>query len=162
MWVRTASARDLPAISQLLGTVWHQTYDGIYGAERVSEITASWHAVSALERQLKAPSSEFLVADDGKTISGMAYARQDAASVCKIHQLYVLEKFQGKGVGKLLLDEIEESFFDVREFSLEVDEKNDAAIGFYEYCGFKLTGKTENCGEADSRIPALMYSKIRG
>ena len=42
MWVRTASKRDLPAISRLLGETWHATYDAIYGAERVGEITGEW------------------------------------------------------------------------------------------------------------------------
>ena len=39
MFVRTASARDLPAIRALLVATWHDTYDGIYGVERVTAIT---------------------------------------------------------------------------------------------------------------------------
>lgn len=161
MWVRTASKRDIPAISKLLGVVWHHTYDEIYGAEKVSGITSDWHNDSALERNLGLPSSEFLVADDGKDIAGMAYARQINDTQVKLAQLYVLPDFQGKGVGKLLLNEIEESFFEAREITLEVEEKNVEAIQFYEKNGFMKTGKTDNCGQNGSGIPAMIYTKTR-
>ena len=161
MWIRTASKRDIVAISRLLGVVWHDTYDGIYGADKVGEITRRWHSHEALEKKLTAPASEFLVADDGNTIAAMAYASQIGDKKAKLHQLYVLPQFQGGGVGKLLLDEIEESFFDVGEFVLEVEEQNRSAIRFYEKHGFHQSGKSEDCGAMEAAIPALIFSKKR-
>ena len=161
MWVRTASKRDIPAVSKLLGVVWHHTYDEIYGVERVKEITRDWHNSRALERKLGLPSSEFLVADDGNGIAGMAFARQTSETRVKLSQLYVLPRMQGKGAGKLLLGEIEDSFFETREFVLEVEEKNTSAIRFYEKHGFVLSGRTDNCGQKSSGIAALIYSKTR-
>ena len=161
MWVRTASRRDLEAVSKLLGTVWHHTYDAIYGADRVEEITAQWHSLSALEKNLAAPASEFLVADDGEIIAGVAFASQVTESEVKLHQLYVLPQFHGKGIGKMLLEEVEESFFEAREFTLEVEVQNAAAISFYEKNGFVKTGEIDNCGKPDSGIPALIYTKTR-
>ncbi|MCF6322561.1 MAG: GNAT family N-acetyltransferase [Rhizobiaceae bacterium] len=159
MWVRTASRRDIAAISKLLGEVWHSTYDGIYGPERVTEITSKWHNVNALEKQLTRPASEFLVADDGEVIAGMAFGSQIDDKHAKLHQLYVLGQYQGRGVGKMLLDEIEESFFEAKEIVLEVEEQNVGAVSFYKKNGFKQTGKTSNCGEKDSGIAALVFSK---
>ena len=34
-FVRSASARDLQAVSALLDEAWHAAYDGLYGVERV-------------------------------------------------------------------------------------------------------------------------------
>jgi ribosomal protein S18 acetylase RimI-like enzyme len=161
MWVRTASKRDLATVSELLGKVWHATYGDIYGAGRVSEITAEWHSLAALEKQLKAPNSEFLLADDGTAIAGMAYAAQISATEVKLHQLYVLPGHQGRGVGKMLLEELGESFFDVPTMVLEVEEKNTGATGFYQKHGFHQTGTVSNCGKKDSGIPALVFSKSR-
>lgn len=161
MWVRTATKRDLPAIKDLLAATWHATYDEIYGADRVSIITAEWHSIAALEKQLAAPRSEFLVADDGKVIAGMAYARQISDQEVKLSQLYISPKFQGNGVGKMLLEEVEDSFFEVPIFVLEVEEQNSLARAFYEQQGFKLTGSTKNCGEQSSGIPAIIYTKQR-
>ncbi len=161
MWVRTATKRDLPAIKDLLVATWHATYDAIYGVGRVSEITADWHSLQALEKQLAAPRSEFLVADDGKHIAGMAYARQISDQEVKLNQLYLLPKFQARGIGKMLLEEIEESFFDMPKFSLEVEEKNAGAVAFYLKHGFLQSGTIENCGAADSGIAALTMTKTR-
>ena len=40
VFVRTASERDLPAISALLAETWHATYDGLYGAAGVTDYRA--------------------------------------------------------------------------------------------------------------------------
>ncbi|TGP80662.1 GNAT family N-acetyltransferase, partial [bacterium M00.F.Ca.ET.221.01.1.1] len=74
MFVRTAGDRDLAAVRALLVETWHATYDAIYGAERVTEITNEWHSIASLKARLVKPSSEFLVADGGKRIGGMAFA----------------------------------------------------------------------------------------
>ena len=74
MFVRTAGEADLSAVSTLLGVVWHDTYDGLYGAELVDRITRGHHSVAELTKQMQRPRSEFLLADDGKAIAGVAFA----------------------------------------------------------------------------------------
>jgi GNAT superfamily N-acetyltransferase len=129
MFVRTAGERDLEAIRALLVETWHATYDGIYGAAKVTEITDDWHSIASLRRRLSRPNSEFLVADDGKRIGGMSFAEVDeAGSTVTLKQLYVLPAFQGRGIGSMLLDEVIESFAEAKLMRLEVEEANDKAI----------------------------------
>ena len=161
MWVRTASARDIEQISLLLNQVWHHTYDLIYGPQKIDEITQKWHASDQLRLKLAAHDSEFLVADDGTKIAGVASASITKLNQVKLHQLYILPEFQGRGVGRLLLEEIEGSFIDAREIFLEVEEKNTAAIRFYQKHGFREGGNTTECGEKGSGIPALIFTKSR-
>ena len=158
IWVRTASRRDLPDVRNILVETWHATYDEIYGVERVSEICDSWHTVKSLEENLDRPNSEFLVADDGTQLCGMAYASQ-AGKVIKLHQLYVLPEFHGRKAGLQLLIEIENSFMDCNEISLEVEENNLKAVAFYTAYGFSKSGTTTDCGQQGSGIPALILSK---
>jgi ribosomal protein S18 acetylase RimI-like enzyme len=163
MFVRTASERDLKAVRDLLVETWHATYDAIYGPERVAAITDDWHSIASLKRRLEQPNAEFLVADDGKQLGGMAYAAVDAAGASvMIHQLYVSPAFQGRGIGGMLLDEIVESFPDATVFRLEVEEANVKAIGFYASQGFVQSGRTANCGAEQSGIPALIFERRRG
>jgi ribosomal protein S18 acetylase RimI-like enzyme len=158
MFVRTAGERDLEAIRALLVETWHATYDGIYGAAKVTEITDDWHSIASLRRRLSRPNSEFLVADDGKRIGGMSFAEADeAGSTVTLKQLYVLPAFQGRGIGSMLLDEVIESFAEAKLMRLEVEEANDKAIAFYVAQGFARTGRTANCGDQSSGIPALVY-----
>ncbi|MBX3566932.1 MAG: GNAT family N-acetyltransferase [Rhizobiaceae bacterium] len=158
MFVRTAGERDLAGIKALLAETWHATYDALYGAEEVEKITAAWHSPDALKRQLTAPNSEFLVADDGSAICGVAYGVVDG-DIVTLRQLYVKPALQGRGIGGMLLDEIESAFPEGRRLRLEVDEANDKAIAFYLAQGFAKVGTTQNCGQAQSGIPAAIYER---
>ncbi|TKB80701.1 MAG: GNAT family N-acetyltransferase, partial [Mesorhizobium sp.] len=100
MFVRTASERDLAAVRALLVETWHATYDAIYGAARVTEITDEWHSIAALKARLTRPNSEFLLADDGKSIGGMAFAAATTdPGIVMLNQLYVHPAWQRQGIG---------------------------------------------------------------
>ncbi|MBB6466634.1 GNAT family N-acetyltransferase [Aminobacter carboxidus] len=163
MFVRTASERDLETIKALLAETWHATYDAIYGVERVDEITAEWHSLASLKARLTRPNSEFLVADDGKKIAGMAFAAATSdGKVLVLHQLYIRPGNQRAGVGRLLLDEVEQSFPEARTMRVEVEEANAPALVFYAASGFVRAGETANCGAEQSGIPALILEKKLG
>lgn len=157
-FVRTASDRDIPFVRDILIETWHSTYDEIYGVEKVNEITSRWHTLERLEAMRHQPNSEFLVADNGEVVGGMAFASQTEKTI-SLHQLYVHPDYHGGKTGLHLLIEVENSFLDVETISLEVEDKNEKAIGFYKKYGFAIVGKTENCGEQGSGIPALIMEK---
>ena len=159
-FIRSASQADLVKVSALLGRSWHVTYDALYGAEKVSEITGSWHSVEALKRRLVQPGAEFVVADDGKTIGGMAYAAmdKDEKDVVVLHQLYVEPDLMGQGIGRDLFAEIETCFPAAKRMRLEVEPKNARAMRFYAGLGFTEIGWTKNCG-GQSDIPAVIMEK---
>lgn len=141
MFVRTASKQDLEAVRALLVATWHDTYDSIYGAEAVTKITNEWHSIQALSQYLKQPASEFLVADDGKRIGGVAFASTvDSGRTVQLFQLYVLPALQGQGIGGLLLDEVEGCFPEADKIRLEVAEENKKAVDFYFSQGFSKVG----------------------
>lgn len=158
-FIRTASERDLPAVRELLGVCWHATYDGIYGAERVSVITAEWHSMASLKARLAKPYSEFIVAEGGTGLDGMAYASQSDPGFVMLHQLYLLPQAQGRGLGAEMLAEIEAAFPDAKAIRLEVEAANENAVGFYARRGFVTVSRTENCGKDQSGIAALVMQK---
>ncbi|MER8369750.1 GNAT family N-acetyltransferase [Mesorhizobium sp. M0306] len=162
MFVRTAGERDLAAVRALLIETWHATYDAIYGAARVTEITDEWHSIAALKARLTRPNSEFLLADDGKSIGGMAFAAATTdPGIVMLNQLYVHPAWQRQGIGQALLDEIEASFPEARTLRVEVEEANAPAIAFYRSRGFLPAGNTADCGGA-SGLPALVLEKAIG
>ena len=138
MFVRTASERDLAGISALLAETWHATYDEIYGTDGVNAISERWHSIAWLRQMLLRVRSEFIVADSGEHLAGVAYAviNETDPGVVELHELDVRPGMQGRGVGGMLLQEVEGSFFECRLMRLEVEEKNDRAMGFYKANGF--------------------------
>lgn len=160
-FVRSASEADLPGVAALLSRSWHATYDAIYGVEKVAGIIASWHSPEALGRRLARPESEFVVADDGSRIGGMAYAAmdKDESDVVFLHQLYVEPDLVGQGIGRDLFAEVETCFPAARRMRLEVEPKNERAVRFYAGLGLREVGLTRNCGAEQSGIPAIIMEK---
>lgn len=154
MFVRTAGERDLAAVRTLLVETWHATYDAIYGAAKVTEITDEWHSIASLRSRLTRPNSEFLVADDGKRIGGMAFAAATAdAKIILLNQLYVHPDCQRRGIGQALLDEVEASFPEARTLRVEVEEANGGAIAFYRRKG--------SCLSVPRRSPVIPQGRRR-
>ncbi|MER9439220.1 GNAT family N-acetyltransferase [Mesorhizobium sp. M0618] len=162
MFVRTAGERDLAAVRTLLVETWHATYDAIYGAAKVAEITDEWHSIASLRSRLTRPNSEFLVADDGKRIGGMAFAAATAdAKIILLNQLYVHPDCQRRGIGQALLDEVEASFPQARVLRVEIEEANAGAIAFYRSKGFLPVSAAEESRDT-SRPTTLSFEKPLG
>ena len=159
VFIRSANANDLPAVEKLLRAARHAAYDSIHGAEKIEAISRSWHNQAALKANLDKPWSEFLLADTGETIVGMAYASQTSEEFVLLHQLYVDPAITGQGIGAQLLEECFESFPEAKAFRLEVDEQNPRAVSFYGRFGFRETGRTANCGREGSGMPAIIMEK---
>jgi ribosomal protein S18 acetylase RimI-like enzyme len=161
MFIRTASERDLASIRALLVETWHAAYDAIYGAQRVSEIIDDRHSIASLKTCLAKLSSEFLVADDGKEIGGMAFASADASGkTVTLHQLCVSPKHQGRGIGGLLLDEVIDSFPDAGLIRLEVEPANLQAVAFYEANGFVAAGLTPDRSSGAETAALIMERRL--
>ena len=160
-FVRTASERDLAKVSALLGETWHATYDALYGAAKVDELTGKWHSVPALKARLARKNAEFVVADNGRDIGGMGYAAMSETlkKGVVLHQLYVHPSFQRQGIGREMFAELETCFPDAEFMQLEVEPRNEAALSFYEAHGFRKIGETANCGDGQSGIAAIVMEK---
>ena len=157
-FVRSAASHDVPAIQDVLATTWRETYTPYYGAAKVEEIIASWHSAAAIVKNISKPNGEYLVADDGTQIGGVAFASIDGKTIC-LHQLYVQPHLQRQGIGQMLFAEIETCFMDADAITLEVEPKNQDAIAFYEAHGFVRGDMVANCGKANSGIPAREMTK---
>lgn len=150
---------DLKAVQTLLRRAWHASYDGIHGAEKIAAIAADWHSLANLAANLKKPWSEFLLADSGGGLAGMAYASQSSEDYVVLHQLYVDPARTGEGIGAALLDECFEAFPEAKAFRLEVDAQNPGAKRFYERHGFREISRTDNCGKDGSGMAAIVMER---
>lgn len=163
-FVRTASERDLAKVSALLAETWHATYDALYGAEKVREITAHWHSVPMLKAKLGRKDGEFVVADNGKELAGMGYVAmsKDRPKTAFLHQLYVLPRYQRQGIGRDMFAELETCFPDANAMVLEVEPRNEAAVAFYLAHGFVKVGEAPHKADNVSDVPLHVYEKPLG
>jgi ribosomal protein S18 acetylase RimI-like enzyme len=139
--VRPARSDDLSAVRDLLVTTWHDAYDALIGANKVTEITDSWHSVENLARQLAVPDTSFLVAEEEAAIVGHAFANARHRPVLFLTRLYVRPDRQRHGIGTRLLAEAIERHGGCDRVRLEAKAGNGPAIAFYQRRGFRSVGE---------------------
>ena len=134
--IRDAVADDIDALSAMLVTTWHDTYDPLIGAGKVTEITSSWHSPAALLPQLAIPHAAFLVAEQDGAIVGHAFANALRLPALAIGRLYVLPTHQRLGIGKRLLDAAIARYPQAERVGLDVEADNAKGFAFYRREGF--------------------------
>lgn len=145
MFVRTASDRDIEAISRLLSA-------GTAAGDR--------HSPGALRQRLDQPLSEFLVVDDGHRLLGMGFASAvDGGRTVLLHQIHVDPGCRGQGVGTLILDEIEGCFPDADRIRLEIEAGNEWAVAFCTARGFTGADRRVDGAHGDSGLQFIILEK---
>jgi GNAT superfamily N-acetyltransferase len=159
--IRLANEADIPSVRDLLVRSWHDTYDAIYGVEKVTDITDRWHSADNLTRQLRIPLSLFLVAEADGQLVGTSKANGFATGDVMLDRLYVDPNAQRSGVGAALLNVMEKAFPYAGSVKLEVEPKNAKAIAFYGKHGFVTVGMTPNCGGSSGLQAERMQKRLR-
>ena len=150
----------MQAIRELLVETWRDTCDPLYGAAEVDCIASEWHSVERLRQDMARPDSEFIVADTGEAIAGTAYAATiEDGRIAVLYRIYVLPRFQAKGAGSALLDELAGCFPRALTMRLEVEEANGKAIEFYRRRGFVRTGKAASLDAGGRPGQTLEFEK---
>ena len=159
--IRRVTPQDLDAVRRVLVETWHATYDAVLGAERVAEITGSWHSLGNLAAQVDRPGEVFLLAQtDGAVVATASVV--PASDGVRLGRLYVLPTFQGQGIGRALMDEALRLAGDPDPVTLEVEPTNAPAIRFYEAAGFRIVDRSGACGAPGSGVEALVMERRRG
>lgn len=160
-FVRTATSKDIAKIGELLRMSWHGAYDGRFGAEEVERVHKERHSPSVLSEYLAAPHSEFLVADDGRQLGGVAYAAMADGMVktAVLYMLYVHPDEQRQGIGADLFAELETCFPAADVMRLQVDQASEGAVAFYRAHGFEEVGRINRSGDGEPGLPALVMEK---
>jgi ribosomal protein S18 acetylase RimI-like enzyme len=158
--IRDAAAADLPAVRALLVETWHATYDGIYGWQRVAEITNAWHSLDNLTAQLGREGGAFLIAELGAELVATASARLEPDRSVLLTRLYVLPTYQAVGVGRTLLQVVLACFPLAPVARLEVESQNEPAIAFYERMGFFLQRQARFDGRDDTPNTLMMAKRL--
>ena len=137
--IRAAGAEDVPTIRAIALDTWPDAYGRILSPEQLVYMLDRMYSTAALHEQLKLGHSFLLLEQAGKAL-GFAGAETHYAGTphTRLHKLYVLPAEQGSGVGKALLNAVEQLAQSKGNSAVELNvNKYNPAQEFYRKLGYE-------------------------
>lgn len=142
MKIFEVSEEQLPIVRELAHEIWPVAYGSILSVNQLGYMLEKFYSIPALENLMENRNQVFLLIQENHENLGFASYELNCGNSgkTKLHKIYVRTDIQGKGVGKLLLDEIENIAKQNRQKALflNVNRFNNARY-FYEKLGYKIT-----------------------
>jgi len=166
--VRAAVAADAKGIATVHVDSWRETYSGIVPQSFLDSLsyekrTEAWLGGFAERRPFE---KMFVVENQNKSIVGFAVAGKSRepsfVHAGELHAIYLLKKFHGQGLGRLLFERCVEVLheFGFRSMFVWVLRQN-PALNFYIHMGAKeFAAKPIEIGSQQLEEVALGWNKI--
>lgn len=138
--LRKAKEEDIEIIRDIAAATWPSTYLDIIGQAQIDYMLNKMYNKGELLKQFM-EGHIFLIAEEGEKQFGFAgYSIiGHEERIYKLHKLYVLPSAHGKGVGKILINEVFNQVKDAGGSALQLNvNKHNKAKDFYLKGGFTI------------------------
>lgn len=138
--IRKAKEDDIEVIRTIAAETWPDAYLEIIGQAQIDYMLEKMYNRGELLKQLM-EGHIFLIAEDGEEQYGFAgYSIiNHEERIYKLHKLYVLPSAHGKGVGKILINEVFNQVKNIGASALQLNvNKSNKAKDFYLKAGFNI------------------------
>jgi len=138
--LRKAKEEDLPIISDLAERIWPDTYSAYISEVQLRYMLDLMYNQGELLSQLQKGHIFLIASEADKDIGFASFSLTGPENYCyKLHKIYVLPSAHGKGVGKLLINEVLNLAKDNGGKTLQLNvNRNNKAKDFYLKAGFKI------------------------
>ncbi len=143
--IEDAGPEDIPVIRSLAERIWAATYSSILSKEQLDYMMEMIYSKAALSNQMDTLHHQFLLVYEEKEPVGFAaYAATPEPGIYKLHKIYVSPELQGKGIGRLIIDEVIMRTKSMGATILELNvNRHNKARSFYEKLGFTIHDKVD-------------------
>ncbi len=144
--ITQATEEHLPIIRDIAYRTWPDTFGAILSPEQIHYMLEMMYSLNALREQIHEQGHGFLLAKESESDDYLGYVSYEpdykGQPTTKIHKLYTLPASQGKGVGRLLIEDVAEVARQRGNDRLSLNvNRNNRAVGFYERLGFYVAGE---------------------
>jgi ribosomal protein S18 acetylase RimI-like enzyme len=138
--VRPAAAADIPALRALADAIWRACYPGIITPAQIDYMLARMYDAGQIAAELKDGVAWDLACDGTRPVGFLAYGPADASGGLKLHKLYLLPEFHGRGHGQELLAHFHAAarHTGATRVHLQVNKANARALRAYERAGYRI------------------------
>jgi GNAT superfamily N-acetyltransferase len=144
--ITQATINDLETIRQIADKTWWEAYSAILEKVQISLMLDEIYSVEKISNQLKNNTQTYLLLIEGdKPVAFAAYSpREEDPEIYKLHKLYCLPETQGKGYGKILINEVAKKTLEAGKHTLDLNvNRYNKAKNFYEKMGFSVAYKED-------------------
>lgn len=137
--IRPADEEDIALIAELAHRIWPAAYQDILTGEQVTNMLMRIYSTENLRKEMAEGHRFWIVSDNSREIAFASGYRD--SDIVWIKKIYVHPENKGLGLGRMLIETIEQSFAPVREVRLLVNPNNEPAKAFYRHIGFSEIGR---------------------
>jgi RsiW-degrading membrane proteinase PrsW (M82 family)/ribosomal protein S18 acetylase RimI-like enzyme len=105
MKIRKAYPHDIPLIREIAFKTWPVAYENLLTKEAIDYMLGLFYSEESLMNQMEG-GDEFVMLYDGVQPIGFAAVGLTDPGTFKLHKIYILPDSQGKGAGRLMMDEL--------------------------------------------------------
>ena len=138
-----ASEKDIPLLRELAKKSWNAAYKDILSQEQIDYMLAEMYSSETLSEQIKNKNYHyFFIISENQSAGLMGFEFHYEKDTTKLHRIYLLEDFKGKGLGKTAMNFLKEKVAASSDnrIILNVNKENNAQK-VYESQGFKVYGE---------------------
>jgi ribosomal protein S18 acetylase RimI-like enzyme len=142
----TATAKDYQTIRDIAHETWPIAYGEILPKAQLDYMLGAFYNDEALKDSVLNKGHHFVLVKEGEETLGFASYEHhyNQKPQTKIHKIYVLSQTQGKGIGKKLIDFIENVAKENHSTALSLNvNRFNKALHFYQKLGFEIVGEVD-------------------
>lgn len=135
-----ASPSHVLTIREIAEKTWWPAYREILSEGQIRYMLSTLYSKETILEQLEEGVVYLLLLEDQMPVGFAAYApREENPDIFKLHKIYCLPETQGKGYGKMLIEEVSKRVLKAGKNILELNvNRYNKAKTFYEKMGFSV------------------------
>lgn len=164
--IRLADKKDIPVIAEIINDTWKVAYKDIVPESDMINYTDKTRRENQIADFIDKGEPVFYIANNNSIdcgiISYKKYEENDYSDCAYIMQLYVLPESQKTGVGKALMEHINNVIREkgYKRIILNTLEKNSNARAFYEKLGYVYIGAEDSPLFCEKVVRALYKKEL--
>ncbi|PWA09117.1 GNAT family N-acetyltransferase [Flavobacterium laiguense] len=142
----SATANDYQTIRDIAHQTWPIAYGEILPKVQLDYMLGAFYNDEALKDSVVNIGHRFVLAKEGELTLGFASYEHhyNQKPQTKIHKIYILPEIQGKGIGKTVIDFIENLAKENHSTTLTLNvNRSNKALHFYQKLGFQIVGEVD-------------------
>ena len=144
-YIRIAGKEDFPIIQEIAANAWPEAFKEILSGEQIEFMMEMMYSNASLEKQISEQNHLYILSYTlyGNKVLHTGYASYEInfnnSNLTKLHKLYLLPQFKGKGIAKAILSHVKTMAFGKSNRGVVLNvNRNNPAISFYNSQGFKI------------------------